>query len=164
MRYLTSLLVVFVLASAGLAYGYGTSEGADEAAPTTLHFLLRESAIPLDEGKEGPSDHERIVYRGTLLDPKTRKARGAELGFCIAADVAQESRLVCQMVFTPSATRALSFADQITAQMIFDDVQASKPLRGAITGGTGRYAGVRGEVVSKPGPNELVDVVFRLRR
>jgi hypothetical protein len=86
------------------------------------------------------------------------------LGFCIAADIAQEERLVCQVVFTPLATRSLAAADQITMQTIFDNVQTSKPQRSAITGGTGRYVGVRGEIVAKPGPNNLVDVVFRLLR
>jgi hypothetical protein len=80
------------------------------------------------------------------------------------ADAAHETRSVCQFVFTPAATSALSFADQISAQMIFDDVQSSKPLRASITGGSGRYAGVSGEVVSKEGPDGLIDVTFSLRR
>lgn len=156
--------VTGLAAVATLAYGFGTSVGATEAAPTSTHYLLRETVLPLDEGKSGPSDFERVIYRGTLLDPKTRKAVGAELGVCIDADNANQHRFVCQFVFTPSATRALSFADQITAQMIFDDVEAAKPQRSAITGGTGRYAGVSGQIVARPGPGELIDVVFQLRR
>jgi hypothetical protein len=46
---------------------------------------------------------------------------------------------------------------------IFDDVQTSKPQRTAITGGTGRYAGVGGEIVARPAPDDLIDVVFRFR-
>jgi hypothetical protein len=166
MKLLTTLVVAGVLAFGALAYGHGSSAGAGkaQAAASTLHFLLREELIPLDEGKQGPSDHERALLRGTLLDPKTRKPRGTQLGFCIAADIAQEERLVCQVVFTPLATRSLAAADQITMQTIFDNVQTSKPQRSAITGGTGRYAGVGGEIVAKPGPNNLVDVVFRLLR
>src|SRR5919109_2353304 len=140
------VLVVFAgLASAGLAARMG-----EEAAPATLHFLLRENLVPLDEAQPGPSDHERVLLRGSLLDPQTKKPRGTQLGFCIAADVKQQSRLVCQIVFTPSAMSSLAAADQITAQTIFDDVPTSKPQRTAITGGTGRYAGVRGEIVAKP--------------
>ncbi len=156
--------ITAVVATATLAYGFGTSLGATEAAPTTLHFLLKESFHPLDEGKSGPSDYERLIYRGTLLDPKTRKAVGAELGVCINADNANQHRAVCQFVFTPSATRSLALADQITAQMIFDDVEATKPQLSAITGGTGRFVGVSGQIASKPGPSGLIDVVFQLRR
>jgi hypothetical protein len=162
MKWIATVAAAALLAT--LAYGIGTSAGAPQAAPATLHFLLRERDFPLDEAKSGPSDYERIVYRGTLLDPTSKKAVGTELGVCIAADVANQHRLVCQFVFTPSATRALSFADQITAQMLFDDVQSSRPQLSAITGGTGRYSGVGGQIVAKPGPNGLVDVVFQLRR
>jgi hypothetical protein len=153
-----------IVTFAGIGYAGATSVSGEQASAANLHFLLREEIIPLDEAKSGPSDHERVLYRGTLLDPKTRKARGTELGFCIAADVRRQSRLVCQIVFTPSATSSLAAAEQITAQAIFDDVQTSKPQRTAITGGTGRYAGVGGEIVAKPGPGGLVDVVFRFRR
>jgi hypothetical protein len=159
-----AIALMAAVAVATLAYGISTSVGASAATPSTLHFLLRENVFPLDEGKRGPSDYERLIYRGTLLDPKSRNAVGAELGVCIAADVANQHRLVCQFAFTPSATRGLALADQITAQMIFDDVEATKPQLAAITGGTGRYVGVSGQLASKPGPNGLVDIVFQLRR
>ena len=147
-----------------LATGVGTSAGSGEASAATLHFLLKEEFVPFDEGKAGPSDHERAILRGTLLDPKTRQPRGSELAVCIAADTANQGRLVCQIVFTPTAQRSLAAADQITAQAIFDNVQTSKPQRTAITGGTGRYAGVGGEIVARSGPNGLIDVVFQFRR
>jgi hypothetical protein len=156
-------VVAVIVAVAGLGYAGAASTSGEQATPANLHFLLREEIIPLDEAVRGPSDHERLLYRGTLLDPKTRKPRGTELGFCIAADVRRQSRLVCQIVFAPSATSSLAAADQITAQTIFDDVQTAKPQRTAITGGTGRYAGARGEIVAKPGSGGLVDVVFRFR-
>jgi hypothetical protein len=158
----TMATTVAVLVLGALAYGLGTSIGA--TGPTALHFLLRENVLPLDEGASGPSNHERLLYRGTLLDPKTRKPVGAELGVCINADNANQHRAVCQFVFTPSATRSLAGADQITAQMIFDDVEYSRPQLAAITGGTGRYVGATGQLASKPGPNGLTDVVFQLRR
>jgi hypothetical protein len=164
MKLVAAGVVAATVAFAGLGYAGATSVSGEQAAPANLHFLLRERIVPLDEAKPGPSDYERVLYRGSLLDPKTRKPRGTELGFCIAADVKQQSRLVCQIVFAPSATNSLAASEQITAQTIFDDVQTSKPQRTAITGGTGRYAGVRGEIVAKPAPGGLVDVVFRFRR
>jgi hypothetical protein len=160
-KIVTAVMAAGVVALAWFAFGAATAGSAQNAMPANLHFLLRENIIPLDEAKPGPSDHERVLYRGSLLDPKTKKPRGTELGFCIAADVSKQSRLVCQIVFAPSATTGLAAADQITAQTIFDDVQTTKPQRTAITGGTGRYAGVRGEIVARPAPNNLIDVVFR---
>lgn len=165
MRTSVTILVLAVAAAVtGLAYGVGTSAGSSEASGKTLHFVLREEFIPLDEGAKGPSDHERVLLRGTLLDPGSKAPRGTELGTCIAADTARQNRLVCQVVFTPSATRDLAGADQITAQVVFDDVQTSKPQRTAITGGTGRYIGAGGEIVARPGPGGLIDVVFRFTR
>lgn len=163
MKNLAGLAAVAMLVFAGIAYGYDGGGGAQTAAPASLHFLLREAAVPLDEGKPGPSDNERVSYRGPLLDPKTRKAVGTESGFCIVVDAAHEVRSVCQLTLTPAATSGLSFADQIVTQAIFDNVQSSKPLRSAITGGTGRYAGAGGELVSKGGPDGLIDVVLRFR-
>ena len=162
-KLIAAAVVAAMLAYAGLGYAGATSMSREQAAPANLHFLLRETIIPLDEAARGPSDHERVLYRGTLLDPKTRKARGTELGFCITADVQRQSRLVCEIVFAPSATRSLAAADQITGQTIFDDVPTSKPQRTAITGGTGRYAGARGEVVAKPASDGLFELVFRFR-
>jgi hypothetical protein len=150
-----------IVAAGALALGLGTSRGASDGT-TRVHFLLRESVIPLDERASGPSDFERVVYRGTLLDPKTRKPVGLELGTCTIVDARNEVRSVCELVFVPAARRAASYADQITATTVFDDVQAAKPQRTAITGGTGRYRGVRGELVSIPGPNGLLALEFRL--
>lgn len=164
MKLFATLAAFGALAFAGLAYGYGGVGEVRAAVPANLHFLLRDSIVPLDEGKPGPSDHERVLYRGSLLDPKTKKPVGVELGFCIGTDSANEIRSVCQIIFTPNATKALSFADQITVQTIFDNVESPKPQRAAITGGTGRFAGVRGELISKDAPGGLIDVVFRFQR
>jgi hypothetical protein len=156
------LLAVATLSTLALAAGLATSRGASGA--TTLHFLLRESATPRDEGAKGPSDFERVLYKGALLDPKTRKAVGHELGVCTLVDARTDMRMVCQLVFTPGARQGLSFADQISATTVFDDVPSSKPQLSAITGGTGRYAGVRGQILAKEAPGGLVDLTFQLTR
>ena len=156
------LALAGAIAAAGvLALGLGTSRGASDGT-TRARFLLRESVIPLDERASGPSDFERVVYRGTLLDPTTRKPVGLELGTCTIVDARNEVRSVCELVFTPTARRAVSFADQLVATTAFDDVQSNKPQRVAITGGTGRYRGARGEIVNRPGPNGLLALEFRL--
>jgi hypothetical protein len=154
-------LAAAVAAAVALAIGLGTSQGAPGGTSST-RFLLRESVIPLDERASGPSDFERVVYRGTLLDPTTRRAVGLELGTCTIVDARNEVRSVCELVFTPSARRAVSVADQIVVTTVFDDVQSARPQRSAITGGTGRYRGVRGELLSTSGANGLIALEFRL--
>jgi hypothetical protein len=76
-------------------------------------------------------------------------------------DSANDNRSLANVVFTPNARTGLAKADQIAFQTIFDSVPGGQIA--PITGGTGRYGGAVGEVVSTDGPDGLVDVVIHLR-
>ena len=105
------------------------------------------------------------IFRGQLLDPKTKKAIGYEGGNCTNVD-SVELRGVCTAIFTPNATHSVAQAAQITAQAFFDDVEGGGPQLTAITGGTGKYSGARGQIVFKEGasPDAPADITFELIR
>jgi hypothetical protein len=102
-----------------------------------------------------------VLVRGDLLNPKTRKPVGMELGSYVMVVAATENRSAAQIVFTPDARSSLARADQITTAGIFDSVPSK--VVSAVTGGTGRYQHARGEVIGNEGPDGLVDVVIRIR-
>jgi len=126
----------------------------------TLHFYLRETQQVIDRAPSGPSNGDLVLLRGTLLDPKTRAPVGTEIGSYVMVDSANQNRSLATVVFTPNARAKLALADQITMETVFDSVPGGQV--GAITGGTGRYRGARGQIVSKEGPNGLGDVVIQL--
>jgi hypothetical protein len=128
---------------------------------TTLHFLLRETQQVIDRAPAGPSNGDLVLVRGELLNPKTRKPVGAEVGSYVMVDAANENRSAAQIVFTPKVRSSLAQADQITTAGIFDSVPSN--VVSAVTGGTGRYQHARGQVIGREGPDGLVDVVIRMR-
>jgi hypothetical protein len=138
-----------------------TTDGGVRHEATRLHFLVKESFNVIERAPKGPSNGDVLYITGDLLDPKTQKVVGYEAGKCLVVDAANQARAVCDIVFTPRATTALSGAEKVTAQGIFDDVPTPDTV--AITGGTGRYVGARGQIRAKEAPNGLLDIVIELR-
>lgn len=152
------LVVLVVAVGAAVASTGGSSS---HSKTRTLHFLLRETPQVLDRPPAGPSNGDVVLLRGDLLKPTTRAAAGTEVGTYVMVDNANENRSIANVVFTPNARTKLSGADQIAFQAIFDSTPGGDT--GAITGGTGRYEGAEGQIVSTSGPNGLIDVVIHLR-
>jgi hypothetical protein len=153
----TALIAIAAACGAAFASGNGSAGGHT----TTLHFLLRETQQVIDRAPAGPSNGDLVLVRGDLLNPKTRKPVGTELGSYVMVDAATENRSAAQIVFTPGARSSLAQADQITTAGIFDSVPSK--VVSTVTGGTGRYQHARGEVIGNEGPDGLVDVVIRIR-
>lgn len=156
-------LVALALATLAAVIGGGaiaSTSSSGGRSGRTLHFYLREQQQVIDRAPRGPSNGDLVLLRGDLLDPKTRARVGTEIGTYVMVDSRNENRSLVNVVFTPNARTKLAKADQITMQTIFDT--APPPQIGAITGGTGRYRGARGQIVSKEGPDGLGDVVIKL--
>ena len=151
------------LAALVVAAGVASASGGGSSHPRTrtLHFLLRETAQVLDRAPGGPSNGDLVLLRGELLNPRTRAAVGSEIGMYVMVDSANDNRSIASVVFTPDARTRLAKADQITFQTIFDSVPGGQIA--PITGGSGRYRGAVGEVVTTDGPDGLADVVIHLR-
>jgi predicted aconitase with swiveling domain len=151
--------LIAIAAACGAAFA--SDDGSAGRPTTTLHFLLRETQQVIDRAPAGPSNGDVVLVRGELLNPNTRKPVGTEVGSYVMVDAANENRSPAQIVFTPGARSSLAQADQITTAGIFDSVPSK--VVSAITGGTGRYQNVHGQVVGKQGPDGLVDVVIHIR-
>jgi hypothetical protein len=152
--------LIAIAAAAGAASASGDAPAGRHT--TTLHFLLRETQQVIDRAPTGPSNGDLVLVRGDLLNPKTRNPVGTEVGTYVMADAAHENRSTAQIVFTPAARSSLAQADQITTAGIFDSVPSR--VVSAVTGGTGKFHDVRGQVIGREGPDGLVDVVIRLQR
>jgi hypothetical protein len=154
----TALITLAAAGGAALASGDGSGGGGHTR---TLHFLLRETQQVVDRPPAGPTNGDLVLVRGELLNPRTRKAVGTEIGMYVMVDAASEHRSAAQVVFTPGARSSLAQADQITMAGVFDSVPSK--VVSAITGGTGRYQDARGQVVGRQGPDGLIDVVIHVR-
>jgi hypothetical protein len=138
-----------------------TTGGGAKHEATRLTFLVKESFNVIERAPRGPSNGDMPYFTGDLLDPKTQKVVGYEAGKCLVVDAARQGRSVCDLVFAPRATTGLSGAEKITAQGIFDDVPVSDTV--AITGGTGRYAGARGQIRARELPNGTLEIVIEIK-
>jgi hypothetical protein len=148
-----------LVVAAGVALA--STGGSSHSKTRTLHFLLRETPQVLDRPPAGPSNGDIVLLHGDLLDPTTRAAVGTEIGAYIAVGSANDNHSIANVVFTPNARTRLSMADQIAFQTIFDSVPGGQIA--PITGGSGRYEGAKGQIVSTDGPDGLIDVVIHLR-
>jgi allene oxide cyclase len=119
---------------------------ADASADTseTLTFIEKSvhadgsvSYKHIDLGPSGPSVGDMIVFYNDVNDSSDKTLVGHDSGSCVKTALSPNDVYECAWT--------LSLADgQITAQGPFFDTSDSTFL--AVTGGTGSYAGVRGEI------------------
>ena len=136
------LLIIAVAAAALAAAGAGliatSSAAVSNPAPhtTTLRYTIRFSPFYLlDLGKKGPSLGDQTIFHDTLVN-----AKGAVVG---------HDGLVC--TFTNPAVPEAScqgVAKLPDGLLTFQFLNSPPPRKtAAITGGTGRYQDVRGQLV-----------------
>jgi allene oxide cyclase len=88
----------------------------------------------LDLGTKGDSAGDVFTYENPIFDSTDKTQLGVSHGFCI--------RIVAKISWECSATLVLQ-SGQITLAGVYTD---SKDSLFAVTGGTGKYAGAKGEV------------------
>ncbi len=162
---LWAVAIAVIALALGAGAGIASSGSSQGEKVTRLRFLLTETFdVISDVAPKGPSKGDLVVLHGQLLDPKTKKVVGYEGGHCTNVD-SVELRGVCEVVFTPGATRSVAQSPQITAQAFVDNVQGEGAQLSAVTGGTGKYSGARGQIIAKPGPSgsDPTEVTFELR-
>ena len=118
------------LVAGGLVFATGA-----QAKMTTLTFVEHAATdTPIDTGEKGDSTGDLLTFANEVFDAQDKKKVGSDSGWCI--------RVVAGKSYECFWT--LTLADgQITVEGPFLDAGDSVV---AVTGGTGKYEGVRGEM------------------
>jgi len=142
----------------GLACGCGGSSGGSLAgSPTggstrTIHFIEHaDTDTTVDVGKEGDSTGDVLTFHNKVFDKQDKKSMATDLGRCIRVEAGKSYEC---------AWTTILHDGQITVDAPFYDDKDSVL---AITGGTGAYRRVRGEMhwSSRKGGTEF-DFEFKL--
>jgi hypothetical protein len=153
----TALTAAVLTAGAASALAVLPSAAADQPLRLTT-MAVPDRNTDLDLGEPGPSAGDTQVF----VDDVQRNHRtiGTSAGSCTILSLSD-----IRLVGTCSATVTLP-EGSLTVQGAFDEDPQVGPTGfvWAVTGGTGRYATARGEVVGtfRPG-TDIVDVEVRLR-
>ena len=112
-----------------------------------------------DVAPKGLSAGDSYVFSGPLFDRTDSHRVGFLSGQCVDTNPGLHSLATCQITATPHAHGpSLALGDQITLQGWNDDTPY--PFKQAVTGGTGIYRNVRGDVLATPG--DPFRIIFRL--
>jgi hypothetical protein len=144
-RKVSVLLVALVALGIGLsgAVGSASPKDNDDKGRSTLTVLTKNREIKVVElGPQGPSHGDLRVINAPLFDQSGKEKVGRLDVFCAITDPGQKAHMA-------QCTGTFSLQDEeISVQGVVPVPNASNPAAGnvdAITGGTGKYAGVRGE-------------------
>jgi len=112
-----------------------------------------------DIGAPGVTAGDSYVFAGPLYDQTDTERIGFMSGNCVLAAPHFHGLATCTVTATPHLEApSPAFGDQITLQGWNDDTPY--PFKQAITGGTGIYQNVRGDVLAEPG--DPFRITFRL--
>jgi hypothetical protein len=141
----------------GLAYSaasFGDSPSGAKSRPVTrMHLFERELQVRnIDQGEHGISQGDEIVITSRMMDRAGKRVGRADF-VCTVTGSGPNKGGLCQ--------GALTLAHgQLTGQFAFGASGESRTQ--AITGGTGRYKGARGQFVLSEGKAGLESVVVEL--
>ena len=145
---LVALVVVLVALSIGLWGAVGSASPKDnddnKGRTTTLTILLKKAEIKVVElGPQGPSHGDIRVGNVPLYDQSGKKKVGRVDLFCALTDPSKKLQMT-QCVRTYTLAGGEINQQGVSHRPSIHQSGVSKQ-REAITGGTGKYAGVRGE-------------------
>ncbi|MDX6523783.1 MAG: hypothetical protein QOI17_1296 [Gaiellales bacterium] len=144
-----------VLASAltagALAFG---SNAGGVVSPVTVHVIEHPVTDQvIDIGKTGDSPGDQLPFANPVFDADNDTKVGSDEGNCVRASASQGRWECTWTTFLPKG--------QITVEGPFRDALATTVL--AVTGGTGGYANVRGQMVLHLRSDGNFDFIFRLQ-
>jgi hypothetical protein len=140
----TALGIVGVLRAVSAAPDHSADKpNGDDARTLTVLAEVREQKV-VDTGPQGPSQGDMRVVHTTLYNAEGTKKIGRHDQFCVLTDPGKKVQMTeCVRTYTLPGGEIDS--EGVSARSTLNDSQ--KPGGSdAITGGTGKYAGVGGEV------------------
>lgn len=130
-------ILATVIAVAGASFAYAGDSSDDGSTQVIQLVAMGVDATPIDLGKTGPSQGDQVVFTNDLF--REGEKVGFDGGVCTAVRVGPGESVRFQCQVTLSLPKG-----QITAQGLF--MFAGPPSDIAITGGTGAYRRVDGEL------------------
>jgi hypothetical protein len=131
------------------------------AGPIRLHSATQALEL-VDLGDPGFSLGDESVFTDDLLTRPGGRRLGANGGVCVVVRV--EDAKASSGTMQCSVTFALAGGQITTVGLVrVQDAKLSGTQIAAVTGGTGRYRGFRGEMAVSFRSNAAADVTFRLR-
>lgn len=120
-----------------------SAEGAADRARVIRYRTTDPQNVDIDLGEPGPGPGDQQLFLDRVV--RGKKTIGTNVGQAIVF-VLREDRLVVQLTATVTLP-----AGTLTTQGVIDEnpARGPEPLRLAVTGGTGRYAGASGEAFGR---------------
>jgi nitrogen fixation-related uncharacterized protein len=154
------VVVVLALGIIGLLGAVGSAspddDHNDKGRTLTVLTKTREEKV-VDLGPQGPSHGDMRVVNAPLYDASGKERIGRLDLFCVLTDPADEpvenaNMAECTKTFTLPG-------GEISVQGVeaYPTLSAPAPGEDAITGGTGKYAGVRGEQRFEPRRTRVIN-------
>lgn len=153
-----ALGVIGVVGAVGTASPNNNDDHGDHKDRSTLTVVGKnpENKV-LDLGAQGPSQGDIRVTNAPLYDESGKERIGRFDLFCAITDPADESSEKAHMA---QCTKTFTLpGGQISVQGVeaYPNLSALAPGVNAISGGTGKYAGVRGEQRFELRGNKVID-------
>jgi allene oxide cyclase len=150
---LTSAVAVLASALTAGALALGSGSGGI-VAPVTVHVVEHPVTDQvIDVGAPGDSPGDQLPFANPIFDADNDTRVGSDQGNCVRASTTQGRWECMWTTFLPKG--------QVTVEGPFRDAFATTVL--AVTGGTGKYANARGQMVLHLRSDGNFDFVFRLQ-
>jgi hypothetical protein len=139
---------VVLVAAAVAAVAVAAASGGTEAPQSLRLVAVQHDFAQVGVGKQGPKPGSQFVFSERLL--RGGKAVGSDHVVCTFTGKWPHETDFCRAIFQLS-----------DGTIVAEGVSAREPFTVAVTGGTGVYAGARGELRSTPTKNgELLAFAF----
>jgi hypothetical protein len=148
-----SAVAIPALAAATATAALASADPTPVAKTTTFHATAEvDSGNAVDNPPEGDSAGDVVVFTQKLYTKPDRKTTiGRDEVYCVRT--VPGSGRVCTGIFYLKG-----------GQITITGSESTKPHSLAITGGTGRWSGARGQVVLRPSSAVVDDMTFHVRK
>ena len=152
-----ALGIIGVLGAVGSASPNNNDDHRDDKGSTLTVVSKNPEIKVLDLGAQGPTQGDLLVTNAPLYDKSGKERIGRLDLYCVITDPADEPLEKTHMT---ECTKTWNLpGGEISAQGVaaYPNLSTFAPGVNAISGGTGKYAGVRGEQSFEPRAKKVID-------